>query len=157
MKKIIILAIVIGLLGVVGFTMAAKDGPNGRPFQAIWNFINNVDSNSQCSSECPEGPEGSQGPKGPKGDPGESNWDEERIAELEERVAVLEARECLPESVRAVETGLPGICSAGTQTCGDDWMWGDVVPDNQSVEVCDDEIDNDCDGDIDKVDEDCEI
>lgn len=153
MKKILILVIVIGLLGMVGFTMAAKDRPNGRPFQAIWDVI--TGSSSQCSSECPQGPEGPEGPEGPQGEPGESDWDEERIAELEGRVAVLEARECLPETIRSCDSEDPGICSVGTQTCGEDWMWGDclsnIEPDEQE-EICDDELDNDCDG---EVDEDC--
>ncbi len=145
MKKILILVIAITLLVSVNFVLA-KTRPNGRPFQDIWNAID-AGSSSQCSSECPQGPEGLQG------EPGESNWDEERIAELEGRVAALEARECLPESVEAVETGLLGICSTGTQTCGQDWLWGDIVPDNEPVEeVCDDGLDNDCDGEI---DEDC--
>ena len=152
MKKALIIVIAITLLVSVNIVIA-KTGPNGRPFQDIWNAIN-LGSNSQCSSECPQGPEGPEGPEGPQGEPGESSWDEDRITELEERVGILETRECLPESVKEVDTGLLGICSTGTQTCDQDWLWEEIVPDNESVdEVCDDGLDNDCDG---EVDEGCE-
>lgn len=137
MKKILIIVIAITLLVSVNFVLAAKGGlPNGRPFQAIWDAITG-NSSSQCS-ECP---------------PKESDWDEERIAELEQRVEDLENRECLPETTRSCDTQLSGICSTGTQTCGQDWMWEDCIADNDPVEeVCDDSLDNDCDG---EVDEDC--
>ena len=164
MKKILILVIAITLLVSINLVLA-KARPNGRPFREIWSNIESGVS-SQCPAQCPEGPQGSEGPQGPQGpqgepgepgEPGESSWDEDRIAALEGRVGVLEARECLPESIKEVETGQLGICSAGTQTCGQDWLWGEIVPDNESVdEVCDDGLDNDCDGDVDDADEDCE-
>jgi hypothetical protein len=53
------------------------------------------------------------------------------------------------------DTGTPGICAAGTTNCED----GAIVcnKDQQpSVEVCDDELDNDCDGATDADDSDCD-
>ena len=50
-----------------------------------------------------------------------------------------------------------GICKLGTQYCGEDEKWGDcidaVIP---ADEVCDDNLDNDCDGDTDSEDADCD-
>jgi hypothetical protein len=152
MKKALIIVIAITLLVSVNFVLA-KRIPSGKPFQAIWEVINGSTSSSQCPAQCPEGP---QGPQGPQGEPGESNWDEDRIAELEERIEILEASQCFLGSVKEAETGLLGICSTGTQTCGEDLLWGEIVPDNEPVdEICDDELDNDCDGDIDELDTDC--
>ena len=54
------------------------------------------------------------------------------------------------------ETGLLGICAEGTLSCFAGA--GQCVPNNQPVaEVCDDGIDNDCDGLIDAADPDCAI
>ena len=52
------------------------------------------------------------------------------------------------------DTGLPGICGGGKVTCVD--LAAQCVQNNQPVpEVCDDGIDNDCDGFIDAADSDC--
>jgi hypothetical protein len=53
------------------------------------------------------------------------------------------------------DTGLPGICTAGTVTCVDGAA--QCVPNNQPIpEVCNDGLDNDCDGLTDTEDlEDC--
>src|SRR3989344_5285791 len=56
---------------------------------------------------------------------------------------------------RTCSTGQPGVCSTGKQTCTNN-QWGTCVQDNQpSTEICTDAKDNDCDGKIDLLDEDC--
>ena len=68
-----------------------------------------------------------------------------------------------PES-NTCTTSLPGICSEGTQTCdtgvpGGGGTWGNCDPNvnpGDQLEVCDDGLDNDCDGYVDLLDlEDC--
>lgn len=60
---------------------------------------------------------------------------------------------CTPGETTTCETGLPGICLSGTILCQPDGSWGrcmmDVMP---SEEICDDTIDNDCDGLTDMAD-----
>ena len=69
--------------------------------------------------------------------------------------------ECGNGEVRACYTGADGTmgvaaCVAGVQTCGSGaWQAGcsgEVVP---MAEVCDDGVDNDCDGNVDTADADC--
>jgi hypothetical protein len=70
--------------------------------------------------------------------------------------------ECTPGATQPCYTGSPntrnvGECKTGTQTCdaeGINWSLceGDVTP---TEEVCDDNLDNDCDRDIDGNDIDC--
>jgi len=53
-------------------------------------------------------------------------------------------------------TGLFGVCSAGTRTCNSSGLYESCVQINtSSVEVCSDMVDNDCDGRIDCIDDDC--
>ncbi|MFT5444319.1 MAG: hypothetical protein ACI8W3_003374 [Myxococcota bacterium] len=58
----------------------------------------------------------------------------------------------------ACGTGLPGVCHAGTQVCATDGSGATcepVVTPGAQAEVCDDGMDNDCDGYIDSEDADC--
>ena len=58
---------------------------------------------------------------------------------------------CNPGTTRTCETGLFGICAAGTETCNQLGVWGgECVQNNQpGTEICDG-IDNDCDNAIDE-------
>jgi uncharacterized repeat protein (TIGR01451 family) len=70
---------------------------------------------------------------------------------------------CTPGDVdtKSCQTGLIGVCSAGTQTriCGANGQWGSFGSCQQTTqsgsEVCDDGLDNDCDGKTDSNDESC--
>ncbi len=63
---------------------------------------------------------------------------------------------CTPEDTRPCDTGEPGICAAGTQTCDGEGFWGECVRDSDPVtEICNNALDDDCDGDIDCDDSDC--
>jgi fibro-slime domain-containing protein len=57
---------------------------------------------------------------------------------------------CEPGAKEACETGLYGICAAGTRTCGERAVWGECVQNNQPAEEICDQIDNDCDNAIDE-------
>jgi hypothetical protein len=35
-----------------------------------------------------------------------------------------DCQECVPNATQACDTGLPGVCGAGTETCGADGLWG---------------------------------
>ncbi len=63
---------------------------------------------------------------------------------------------CTNNETKICNTGLEGICATGTQTCTNE-AWGACVQDNQAVtEICNDNLDNDCDGDTDGDDTDCQ-
>jgi len=50
-----------------------------------------------------------------------------------------------------------GICSAGKQTCSSSGFWGICVADNTPIsEICNNNLDDDCDGAIDSNDSDCQ-
>jgi len=53
---------------------------------------------------------------------------------------------CQPELVFPCSTGLLGICEIGTKVCDQSGSWGECVGSQPSAEVCDDGLDNDCDG-----------
>ncbi len=64
--------------------------------------------------------------------------------------------ECVQGETRGCTTGLPGVCSDGTETCDSNGSWGACEQNVQSLpEVCNDGLDNDCDGDVDINDDDC--
>jgi len=64
--------------------------------------------------------------------------------------------ECELDATQSCSTGQPGVCAAGTQTCNTDGLWGECIADNEpATEICDDELDNDCDEYTDCDDEDC--
>jgi len=136
MKNYIFIISLIVLISFA-FMVFAKSEPKGQPFQALWDAI------EECS--------GAPGPEGPQGPPGESNWDEDRIAELEEEIELLRNRQCFLGTTLSCDTGELGACSIGTKSCTDDLVWGECIADNESEdEICGDGIDNDCDGEIDE-------
>lgn len=66
--------------------------------------------------------------------------------------------ECTQGEERSCDTGLLGVCSQGTQTCTPQSEWGSCVQNTQaSAEVCDNNLDDDCDGKVDQNDEDCQV
>jgi hypothetical protein len=55
--------------------------------------------------------------------------------------------ECEPDTTQSCSTDQPGVCAAGTQTCSADSLWGECIQNNQPTdEICDDGLDNNCDG-----------
>ncbi len=59
---------------------------------------------------------------------------------------------CTANTPRSCSTGLNGICAAGTQTCASDGKsWGACIQNNLPApsEVCNDGLDNNCDGAVD--------
>ena len=62
---------------------------------------------------------------------------------------------CTDNDTQSCVTSELGICADGTETCSGG-AWGTCVRDNDPVaEICDDGLDNDCDGDTDSADSDC--
>ncbi len=67
-----------------------------------------------------------------------------------------DCRECADGAIQYCLTGLQGVCHAGTETCTGGF-WGNCTPDEEPVtEVCNDTLDNDCDGWVDTEDSDCQ-
>jgi cysteine-rich repeat protein len=67
------------------------------------------------------------------------------------------ATECLPGLQQTCSAGGLGICSTGSQTCSESGFWGSCVADNTSInEVCNNGLDDDCDGSIDDNDSNCQ-
>ncbi|OGZ29244.1 MAG: hypothetical protein A2562_04295, partial [Candidatus Nealsonbacteria bacterium RIFOXYD1_FULL_39_11] len=64
--------------------------------------------------------------------------------------------QCVSGQTQSCSTGLQGICSSGVQTCQTNGTWGSCIQSTQSSsEVCNDNLDNDCDGITDCSDSDC--
>ncbi|OGZ29129.1 MAG: hypothetical protein A2562_00750, partial [Candidatus Nealsonbacteria bacterium RIFOXYD1_FULL_39_11] len=64
--------------------------------------------------------------------------------------------ECTLGQTQSCSMGLQGVCNAGTKTCQSYGFWGSCIQNIQSsAEVCNDSLDNDCDGIIDCDDSNC--
>ena len=64
--------------------------------------------------------------------------------------------ECILDETQSCDTGLLGICAAGTQICDAEGFWGECLQDEQSTdEVCDNGLDDNCDGNVDCDDNTC--
>ncbi|MBW2733272.1 MAG: hypothetical protein JRH20_12835 [Deltaproteobacteria bacterium] len=66
---------------------------------------------------------------------------------------------CTPDAQRECNSGLDGICGAGTQICNVKKLWGPCVANvqpNQHLEDCTNHLDDDCDGAVDGADTDCQ-
>ena len=64
---------------------------------------------------------------------------------------------CTPDTTRSCTTDQSGICSAGTQICSSKGIWGICEPNNTpTTEICDNQLDDDCDGYVDNLDTDCQ-
>jgi len=62
--------------------------------------------------------------------------------------------ECTSAQTRSCDTGLLGICANGTESCVDGNWSGNCVQDQEAItEICDNGLDDDCDGLIDLEDE----
>lgn len=69
----------------------------------------------------------------------------------------LSEEECINGDIQSCNTGELGICAAGTQTCESGSFGSCVRNDNPVTEICDDDLDNDCDGLTDNSDPNCVI
>ncbi len=64
-----------------------------------------------------------------------------------------ETCECAPGSTESCITGLPGTCSEGVKTCGQDYFWGECIARYKlDIEICPNGIDDNCNGAIDECD-----
>ena len=64
--------------------------------------------------------------------------------------------ECNPDETQGCNTGLEGICEDGARTCQTNGTWGSCVQNQPSTtENCSNQLDDDCDGKIDNVDDNC--
>ena len=65
---------------------------------------------------------------------------------------------CDPGSVNYCSTGLFGVCSSGTKTCDSSGFWQDCIQTTPpKTEICNDGLDNDCNGKIDNSDNNCPL
>ncbi|MBW2736080.1 MAG: hypothetical protein JRH20_27155 [Deltaproteobacteria bacterium] len=65
---------------------------------------------------------------------------------------------CTPDLTRDCNSGHPGVCAEGTQTCGANKLWGAcaaTVEPAERTEDCTNHQDDDCDGFTDATDTDC--
>jgi hypothetical protein len=70
------------------------------------------------------------------------------------------SEDCSAGQVRFCTLKTPGICSKGVQSCTLNGVWGTCSPTispGDQPEICDNEIDDDCDGQIDAADSDCTV
>ena len=75
------------------------------------------------------------------------------IDALDDDCEIEENLSCTPDTIEACSTELLGICSTGTKTCGANNLWSSCLQDAQAtIEWCNDNLDNDCDGELDEAD-----
>ena len=123
-----------------------KQTPQGRPFLSIWDEINKLWDAINGAGEC-------------SCDITRAEFDElqEDFNELKAKFEALEGiQECISGETRDCYTGDPetrnvGECHDGTESC-ENYEWsgiciGQVLPDS---EICWDELDNNCDGQVDE-------
>jgi len=72
-------------------------------------------------------------------------------------VCVIEPEpECALEETQACNTDNLGVCAAGTQSCDEQGFWSECVQDTASIaEICDNQLDDDCNGLVDCEDSSC--
>ncbi|MDP2741326.1 MAG: lamin tail domain-containing protein [bacterium] len=64
--------------------------------------------------------------------------------------------ECVSGQQRTCSAGGLGICATGNQTCSSAGFWGSCVANNTPIsEICNNGLDDDCDGNVDNNDSDC--
>lgn len=92
MQKTILIITALVIVFSLNIAFAANT-PNGQPFNALWQAIVLLEEkiNNIQLLPGPQGPQGEPGPRGIQGPPGQPSWDENRIANLEARVAHLES------------------------------------------------------------------
>ena len=76
------------------------------------------------------------------------------ICQTEEQRPVAE---CSAGQQRTCNTGIFSICSSGIQVCSPSGLWGVCVANNNPiVEICNNTLDDDCDGNVDASDSNCQ-
>ena len=128
---------------------------SGTPLDADGDtYVSDACGSTDCDDTNPAVNRGT--PEGPPGDPSCSDAldnDCDGLIDGEDP----DCWQCTPSVTEACDTRLPGVCAVGTRTCQADGTWGACVQDvSSSPEVCDDGLDNDCDGDVDCDDQDCD-
>jgi len=84
-----------------------------------------------------------------------ADWDGDATVYIDD-ASFMGSTLCTPGETQYCDTGLLGVCADGTQICGLDGVWGACVQDEMlSEELCDNGIDDDCDGLTDSEDPDC--
>ncbi len=160
MKKQLLVGLALGLflVATAGIAMAvdetvvlqiksdaenAKNKAEGNDGKITGLHDNILDLQNQIDSiELTPGPQGPTGPQGPAG-PGS------------------DCPQCTQEELGACYSGAPtgigiGECKSGFRTCLNDGTWGDCVGETlPQEEICNNELDDDCDGLAGCADDDC--
>lgn len=128
MSKRLVLVSALVLALFMGSRVIASSSPSGDPFQAVWDAINSLKqqvANIQLIPG-PQGPQGLPGPQGERGLPGSPSWDEQRVQNIEGRVATLEQNLFATKDVVFFDssTGLVnGSVSDPIETGGFKYLW----------------------------------